>query len=125
MSLIEYLKSFREALGRAEAFGYTESVEAKEEVRPNRQGALKARIVFVNGSVLDVREYIDGRYGIEKVSYAYQYQDRDGDLIFRYDNAAHRPKLGFVDHRHARDGSVVETSPPDVREVIEEIVGSL
>ena len=48
---------------------------------------MKAEIVLVDGSVLFVREYIDAKYKIEKVSYAYQYQDREGKLIFRYDNA--------------------------------------
>jgi len=35
----------------------------------------------------------------EKVSYAYQYQDGEGKLIFRYDNAAHKPGLGFIEHK--------------------------
>jgi hypothetical protein len=36
----------------------------------------------VDGSVLFIREYIDARYKIEKVSYAYQYQDGEGTQNF-------------------------------------------
>jgi hypothetical protein len=47
----------------------------KKEVRPNKQAVIKATIVLVDRSVLHIREYIDAKYKIEKVSYAYQYQD--------------------------------------------------
>jgi hypothetical protein len=62
---------------------------------------------------------------MEKVSYAYQYQDRDGELIFRYDNAVHRPALGFKEHKHTKDGVITEHALPDVSEIVDEVVGYL
>ena len=71
--------------------------------RPDTDGLhLKGKIVLVDGSVLHIKEYIDAKYKIERVSYAYQYQDRDGELIFRYDNAVHRPALGYRKHKHTQ-----------------------
>ena len=71
---------------------------------------------------MHVKEYIDAKYGIDRVSYAYQYQDRDGNLIFRYDNAAHKPALGFKAHKHTANRTVENAELPDVFYLINEIV---
>ena len=105
MSLSKYLELFRQALEKLENYGYTESIDIKEEIRPNKQAIIKAKIALVDRSVLHIKEYIDAKYKIEKVSYAYQYQDRNGELIFRYDNAV--PSL------------------PDISDIIDEVVGCL
>jgi len=68
---------FRRGIEKIEKYGYTESIDIKEEIRPNKQAIIKAKIVLVDRSVLYIKEYIDARYKIEKVSYAYQYQDRE------------------------------------------------
>lgn len=82
-------------------------------------------IIFLNRSCLYVKEYIDAKYGIVRVSYAHQYQDRAGKLIFRYDNAAHKPALDGSDHRHSADGEIVIVGLPDLTDLIDEIVGNL
>jgi len=125
MLLRNYLELFRQGIEKLEDYGYTESIQIKEEIRPNKQAIIKANIVFVDGSVLHIKEYIDAKYKIEKVSYAYQYQDRDGDIIFRYDNAAHRPMLWFKEHKHTKDGGIIEASLPDILDIINEVVGCL
>ena len=125
MLLHNYLKLFRRAIEKLENYGYTESIDIKEEIRPNKQVIIKAKIVLVDRSVLHIKEYIDAKYKIEKVSYAYQYQNRDGQLIFRYDNAVHRPQLQFKGHKHTRNGVIVEAALPDMSDIIDEIVGCL
>jgi len=112
-------------VGKLENYGYTESIESKEEIRPNKQAIIKANIVLVDGSVLHIKEYIDAKYKIEKVSYAYQYQDRNGGLIFRYYNAVHRPALGFKEHKHTKDGVIIEALLSDISDTIDEVVGFL
>ena len=125
MSLRNYLELFRQALEKLENYGYTESIDIKEEIRPNKQAIIKAKIALVDRSVLHIKEYIDAKYKIEKVSYAYQYQDRNGELIFRYDNAVHRPALRFKEHKHTMDGVIIEASLPDISDIIDEVVGCL
>jgi Family of unknown function (DUF6516) len=122
MQLHEYIERFRKGMETLENYGYTESIEIKEEIRPNKQAVFTAKVVLLNGSVFQVREYIDAKYGIDRVSYAYHYQDRDGSLIFRYDNAAHRPALGFKVHKHTADWAVESADLPDVFDLINEIV---
>jgi hypothetical protein len=125
MSLRNYLELFRQALQKLENYGYTESMSIKEEIRPNKQAIIKAKTVFINRSVLHIKEYIHAKYKIEKVSYAYQYQDRNGELIFRYDNAIHRPALGFKEHKHTKGGLIIEASPPDISGIMDEVIGCL
>jgi len=122
MPLHEYLERFRKGMETLENNGYTESVEIKEEIRPNKQAVLNAKVVLLNGSVLHVKEYINAQYGIDRVSYAYQYQDRYGNLIFRYDNAPHKPALGFTTHKHTANRTVENADLPDVFDLINEIV---
>ena len=42
-----------------------------------------------DGSVLHLREYVKAQKTIERYMYVYQYQDREGVLVFRYDNSSH------------------------------------
>ena len=62
---------------------------------------------------------------IEKVSYAYQYQDSDGRLIFRYDNAVHRPASRFKEHKHIKTDVIIKASLPNISDIIDEVVGYL
>ena len=125
MLLRNYLELFWKGLEKLENYGYTESIEIKEEIRPNKQAIIKANIVLVDRSVLHIKEYIDAKYKIEKVTYAYQYQDKNGEMIFRYDNAVHRPTLGFKEHKHTKDGAIIEASLPYISDIIDEVVGYL
>ena len=96
-------------------------ISYREEIRAGKQAIIKAEIVLVDGSCLIVREYVGSKYGIEKLSYAYQYQDREGNLIFRYDNAAHKPELEMVEHRHS-PVSIDIANPPDMAELVDEVI---
>ena len=125
MSLHNYLELFRQAIENIENYGYTESVEIKEELRPNKQAVIKAKIVLIDRSVLHIKEYIAAKYTVQKLSYAYQYQDKDGNLVFRYDNAVHRPPLGFKEHKHTKVGVIVNASLPDVSDIMDEVIGFL
>jgi len=112
MLLNEYLKRFHEGIQKIENYGYADSVDIREEIRANKQPILNVKVVLINQSVLHIKEYLDAKYTINRVSYAYQYQDRNGRLIFRYDDAAHRPVLGFNEHKHSSDGTIYEAALP-------------
>ena len=125
MSLSDYLASIRQAIERLDIYGFADSIESHNELRAGKQLIFKAEVNLVDGSKLIVREYIDAKYGIEKLTYAYHYQDKDGNLIFRYDNASHKPALNFKEHKHVSDDGIIAAPAPDVSEVIEEIIQRL
>ena len=73
MTLNEYLAALRQQIERLDTYGFAESINFHEELRAGKQAIVKAKIVLIDGSVLFIREYIDAKYRIAKVSYAYQY----------------------------------------------------
>jgi len=123
MSLRSYLQDFHRAVDRINDYGFAESVDIRQEIRAAKQAVINANIVLVDGSVLYIKEFIDAKYKVEKITYAYQYQDKKGKLIFRYDNARHKPELKFDDHKHLEDGTIIQSSPPDISDVVDEIIG--
>jgi hypothetical protein len=75
----------------------------------------------IYGSSLHFREFVDVSQAEPKLMYAYHYQDVDHRLIFRYDNAAHRPTLPSPTHKHTDSG--VEVSPvPTLSEILDHIL---
>lgn len=91
--------------------------------QPNRASEFSARVRFWDGSLLEIEETIVvGRITVTKRRYSYHYQDSQGELIFRYDNARHHPELpGFPEHKHV-SGQKPEPSPaPDLTDVLREI----
>ncbi len=125
MTIHDYLLDFRRALERLDLYGFADSIDIKEELRAGKQAVIRAELVLVDGSSLHIKEYIDAMYGIKKVSYGYQYQDRNGRLFFRYDNAKHKPALKAKEHKHLGDNSIVEIAAPSISELVEEVVSYL
>ena len=58
MLLHDYLELFRQAIENVEDYGYAESIEINEEIRPNKQAVIKAKIVLIDGSVLHIKKSI-------------------------------------------------------------------
>ncbi len=82
------------------------------ETRPGEQGYVTGELLFVDGSRLHFREFLDGEDTIiEKLMYTYHYQNALNDLIFRYDNALHRPRLASPEHKHSADGVQLVPAP--------------
>ena len=122
MLIGKYIVSFRRSIELLDDYGFAELITYKEERRAGKQVIINAEIVLVDGSRLIIREYVGSKYGLEKLSYAYQYQDSDGNLIFRYDNAAHKPALNSPNHRHAENGEIEIIDPPEIQTLIDEVI---
>lgn len=85
---------------------------------------LRGNVDFIDGSSLYFRELFIGRGRKYKEIYTYHYQDREGKLLFRYDNSPHFPDLtNAPHHKHQADGSVISSNPPDLEPVLREIEG--
>ncbi|HBQ97314.1 MAG TPA: hypothetical protein DD761_02120, partial [Cyanobacteria bacterium UBA11691] len=105
MSVNEYIDSVRGALQRLEDYGLVEAIAFNSEVRAGGQALLNIKITLIDKSQLYIREYVTtsaSKHDLNRVSYAYQYQSEDTSLIFRYDNAQHKPALGFDEHTALR-----------------------
>lgn len=125
MSISDYIADLRGEVEKLNTFGFAERIDFSDELRAGKQAIIKAEVDLVDGSTLVIKEYIDARYGIEKMSYAYHLQRKDGSLVFRYDNAAHKPSLGFEQHKHMGKGKIFEAPSPDIRELLDEVISHL
>lgn len=75
-------------------------------------GLLRCRVHFWDNSFLDIYEVVSTELGYPvRVSYAYTYL-RQGERVFRYDNAPHHPEIiTFPHHKHI--GPTDRLSPTD------------
>jgi len=119
---LTYIDQLREALEKLETFGLTEFIDINQEIRPGKQAIVNVKVILINNTILYIKAYINGMYKIEIVSYAFQYQEKNGRLIFRYDNAKHKPTLLSKEHKHLSDGSIIESPIPDIFELVDEII---
>ncbi len=116
--LVQYLRSVENAV-RRQADSYVERYE-EEHLTSNRVN-LRIRIRFADGYLLELNEsaIVEGE-DIRHLGYRYHFQDKKNNLIFRYDNTPHFPKLeSYPNHKHSCSG-VIATKKPSVIEVIRE-----
>lgn len=92
------------------------------DCRTVKIGVIRGTITFIDESRLFFTEYLDLRYKTEKLTYSYHYQTLNGVLLFRYDNARHKPELGFPDHKHLSDGQTVQAELPNLDGILDEIM---
>lgn len=107
----EYIRSLEEALdtviASSEAVLLTLQVDQRSAVR----GFIAGSLQFHNESLLSFREFVDLSQAEPKVMYVYHYQEANHNLIFRYDNAVHRPALPQPGHKHTQAGIAIAPVP--------------
>ena len=116
----EYAQGVQETIDEVVASGDAVLVSLQVDQHSSVRGFIGGRLQFHDATELHFREFVDVAQAGQKVMYVYQYQDAQHDLIFRYDNAAHKPALPQPEHRHTL--SSVEASPaPTLTRVLDEI----
>jgi hypothetical protein len=94
------------------------------EVRPGNQGYLTGSITFLDNSILYFKEFVDiAGETTDKLTYSYHYQDTTHQLIFRYDNARHKPPLTSPEHKHLPE-EVMASPAPSLADVLIEIIAT-
>ena len=81
MLISEYIAILRREIEKLDTFGLAESIDFRDELRAGKQAIIKVEVSFVNGSTLVIREYVDAKYGIEILSYAYHFKIK---IIFSF-----------------------------------------
>ena len=93
----------------------------EEEILAANRVNLKIRVRFSSGYLLELNEAAIVEAGhIMHLGYRYHFQDNQNNLVFRYDNTPHFPKINsFPHHKHLKD-TIVASEKPSILEVIEE-----
>ena len=118
--LKDYLSDLTEIISEYSRIGLIASSEISSDFRSEKIGMVKGEIIFFDESALFFKEYLDLRYRIDKKTYSFHYQDLNAKLLFRYDNAQHKPALKFNEHKHIGD-QIVFADIPNLADVLEEI----
>ena len=85
-------------------------------------GIIEGELFFIDESRLHFIEFVNVKEIIEVYKYSYHYQDRNSDLIFRYDMAPHHREIKtFPHHKHIHSNNVTEASAPAFAKVLDEI----
>jgi len=98
---------------------YVERYE--EEILAVNRVNLRVRVRFPSGYMLELNEAVIVEKGqLMHLGYRYHFQDKQNNLVFRYDNTPHFPGLeGFPHHKHLSD-KVSGADEPSILNVIEE-----
>lgn len=116
-----YFNQIKAAVDQYAATRFVLDANVKFETRPGDQGYLAGSITFVDGSALYFSEFLDAvQDTIDKLMYTYHYQDAGNQLVFRYDNARHRPPLSSPEHKHTPT-QTTEAPAPTMEDVLGEI----
>ncbi len=122
MRIDRYFDAIKAVIDRFRAAPFIIESNVKFEARPGDQGYLTGSILFIDGSFFNFSEFIDIEgETLEKVSYSYHYQNHRHQMIFRYDNANHKPVLVSPEHKHTPEG-VVAAEAPALEDVFMEIM---
>lgn len=123
MTIADYFDSISETLAYVQPLSALVDSSVRFDRRPAEQGFVTGELLFQNGSALYFREFVDFSDGLhERLAYSFHYQDKNQNLICRYDNAAHRPPLPAREHKHLSDGSIRPAPPPSLLDAILEIL---
>lgn len=98
------------------------SFELNFSYRSPHVAHISGYVIFRKGLMLEFDEIISQkRIEIKKLKYRYHVMGKNKQLIFRYDNVPHFPKIKtHPHHKHTKD-KVAESKAPGLLEVIDEI----
>ncbi len=86
--------------------------------RSNETYYLNLKIIFIDNSELFIRDYVD----LNHRKYSFHWQDNNGELIKRWDNAPHFVDLiTFPHHVHLSSENVIESHDISLEEVLNHI----
>lgn len=93
----------------------------EENILVSSRVNLRIRVRFLGGDLLELNETVIGESErIRHLGYRYHLQDRENDLVFRYDNPPHFPELEHFPHHKHLPNKVIPVQQPSLLEVIEE-----
>ncbi len=81
------------------------------------EGMLIGKLLFMDGSLLEFMEYLKGD---KRLKYRFHFMDKEGAMIFRYDNAPHHEVSTFPCHKHL-PGVVEESKEKCISDILDEI----
>ena len=121
-AIAEYLRDLEKFL---DSIPFRLSTNVNVENRGGIALYLRGEIEFVNGSQLHFREYFIAIPVLRKLAYSYHYQDKDKEIIFRFDNAEHHQELETYPHHKHTENAVTPSKEMSLKEATTEALNIL
>ncbi len=86
--IADYFRNIEPKLADSEVIA-DRSIDYKEF--SDDEGMVRGKVLFINGCLLQFMEYVC--LGKTRPKYRFHLQDKDGEMILRYDNAKHISRL--------------------------------
>lgn len=83
---------------------------------------LKGNLLFIDFSVIDIALFankVQNKISIDK--YRFHYMNKDGKLVFRYDNAPHHHEIPTFPHHKHTSNKVMQSLMPSIKDILNEI----
>lgn len=121
MKIAEYFEAIKDCLFVAP---FVAGFKILKQVDRSKNGHLRVHATFSDNSQLEFSEFVEQSADeeIELVTYSHHWSDENDNLIRRWDNAPHFPKLkNFPHHIHIGENDVIPGESINVFSVLEEI----
>ena len=95
------------------AFHITDFITIREEAQ-EQKGLFRYRVSLDDESLLEVFEFFTITLdGVQVLKYSFHWQDHNGNLLKRWDNASHHPEIStYPHHLHDSAEDAVFPHPP-------------
>ncbi len=120
MVVADYFKTIEQLLSDSKLI-VDKTVDFKEF--SSDEGMVRGRLLFLGGYVLTFMEYI--QTGKERPKYRFNLSDGKGNMIFRYDNAAHHKEISTFPHHKHVSAEVKPSKEISLTEVLSEIESTI
>ena len=122
MNIHKFITDWTDSINLLSEYYFIYSVDSNADIQQSDRVLLSAEVVFIDNSKLFINEFIDySKNYPNRLSYSYHCQNVLNSLILRYDNAPHKPNLGYVNHKHLNDGTIIQSDLPMINKIVSEI----
>lgn len=120
-SFPDYAQAIQALINELITTGEAHLLNLEIDSRSTLRGYIAGSLQFQDETELHFREFVDINQANPRLMYVYHYQSAEKGLIFRYDNATHRPSLPQKEHKHTPAGIELSMSPT-LSQVLDEIL---
>lgn len=83
---------------------------------------LKGILLFIDFSILEIAIFANKAHnGISIDKYRFHYMNKEGQMIFRYDNAPHHSGIPTFPHHKHSSNNVIQSLMPSIKDILNEI----